>query len=234
MDALVLVPGLLSDETTWAAQIEHFRDRYDIVVPKSHFAEPSIPAMAARMLRDLPDRFILLGWSMGGYISLEVMRQAPERVSKLGLISTSARADAPEAAPLRRESVALAECISPRAAWEAGISQTYHRLKHIPPAWLEDLAQMNDRLGAALYRSQQEAIMARADNRSVLATIRVPTFVLCGAFDQRTPPDRSWEIASGIRGAELHILAECGHCSPIEDPAMTNSLLDDWLAREPT
>jgi pimeloyl-ACP methyl ester carboxylesterase len=95
MDALVLVPGLLSDETTWAAQIEHFKDCYHVVVPKSHFAEPSIAAMASRMLRDLPERFILIGWSMGGYISFEVIRQAPERIVKLGLISTSARADAP-------------------------------------------------------------------------------------------------------------------------------------------
>jgi pimeloyl-ACP methyl ester carboxylesterase len=233
MDPLVLIPGLLSDETTWAAQIEHFRSRYQVIVPKSHFAEPTIAAMAARTLEDLPGRFILVGWSMGGYISFEMMRQAPDRVLRLGLVSTSARADAPEAALLRRESVALAERESPRAAWEVSVPDTYYRPERIDRGWFEELARMNDRLGVSLYRSQQEAIIARADSRPLLAGIRVPTFVLCGAFDQRTPPDRSWEIASGIHGAELHILAQCGHCSPIEDPAMTNSLLDAWLARSP-
>jgi pimeloyl-ACP methyl ester carboxylesterase len=128
--------------------------------------------------------------------------------------------------------VALAERTSPRTAWEAGVPQTYHRPERIDPAWLEELAHMNDRLGAALYRSQQEAIIARADLRPLLAGVRVPTFVLCGTYDQRTPPDRSWEIASAIPGAELHILADCGHCAPNEDPAMTNALLDAWLARE--
>lgn len=231
-ETLVLVPGLMSDETTWAAQVAHFRDRYGVIVPSGHFWEPSIAGMAARMLRDLPERFILVGWSMGGYIAFEAMRQAPERVTKLGLVSTSARSDAPEAAPLRRESVALAERVSPRAAWEAGITQTYHRPERIERQWFEALAHMNDRLGAALYRSQQEAIIARADSRPVLDAIRVPTFVLCGAFDERTPPDRSWEIASRIPGAELHILAGCGHCSPIEDPAMTNHLMRAWLERE--
>ena len=58
-----------------------------------------------------------------------------------------------------------------------------------------------------------------------------PTLVICGTHDQRTPPACSWEIASAVKGAELHLLAECGHCSPIEDPAAVNVLLRAWLER---
>jgi pimeloyl-ACP methyl ester carboxylesterase len=57
------------------------------------------------------------------------------------------------------------------------------------------------------------------------------SLVVCGTHDRRTPPVCSWEITSAVKGAELHLLAECGHCSPIEDPAAVNVLLSAWFER---
>ena len=53
----------------------------------------ALPAMARRVLAEAPPRFALAGLSMGGYLAQEVMRQAPERVTRLALLDTSARAD---------------------------------------------------------------------------------------------------------------------------------------------
>jgi pimeloyl-ACP methyl ester carboxylesterase len=108
---------------------------------------------------------------------------------------------------------------------------TFYRPERLSSQTIAELEAMNDRLGADLYRSQQEAIIARADSRPILPSIKCPTLVICGTHDQRTPPGCAWEIASAVEGAELHLLAECGHCSPIEDPAAVNSLLDAWLSR---
>lgn len=228
---LVLIPGLLADETTWKRQVAHFSSRFEVIVPNNHFHATSISAMADDILKRAPRRFALVGWSMGGYISFEIMRKAPERVARLGLISTSARADAPGAAEDRRESVAIAERESPSVAWRQKMGLSFYRPDRLSPDTLTELEAMNDRLGAAMYRSQQEAIIARADSRHLLAKIRCPTLVVCGTHDQRTPPVCSWEIASAVAGAELHLLAECGHCSPIEDPAAVNALLGAWLER---
>ena len=228
---LVLIPGLLADETTWKQQIRHLSGRFDVITPRAHFGEQTIAAMAETVLKDLPLRFTLMGWSMGGYISFEIMRRAPQRVVRLGLISTSARPDAPGAAAERRESVALAKRESPSVAWRHKMGLTFYRPDRLSSQTIAELEAMNDRLGADLYRSQQEAIIARADSRAVLPTIKCPTLVICGTHDQRTPPGCAWEIASAVEGAELHLLAECGHCSPIEDPAAVNSLLDAWLSR---
>lgn len=228
---LVLVPGLLADETTWKRQIAHFSKRCEVITPRDHFGEPTIAKMAERILKSLPPRVALVGWSMGGYISFEIMRQAPERVARLGLISTSARPDAPGAAKDRRDSVAIAERQSPSVAWRQKMGLSFYRPDRLSAETLAEMEAMNDRLGAALYRSQQEAIIARADSRPLLAKIRCPSLVICGTHDQNTPPVCSWEIASAIEGAELHLLAECGHCSPIEDPAAVNALLGAWLER---
>lgn len=228
---LVLVPGLLSDATTWKAQIHCFGARYQLIVPQVHIDAPSIAAMAEAILATLPSRFALVGWSMGGYISFEMMRRAPGRISRLALISTSARADAPESAPERRESVMIAREHGASVAWRQKMGLSFHRPDRLPPDVIAELEAMTDKLGADRYASQQEAIIARADSRDILPAITCPTIVICGTHDSRTPPVHSWEIASAVAGAELHLLAECGHCSPIEDPRTVNALLGAWMER---
>jgi pimeloyl-ACP methyl ester carboxylesterase len=228
---LVLIPGLLADRTTWKEQIRHFGSRHELTIPQSHLDEPTIARMAARILADLPPRFALVGWSMGGYISFEIIRQAPERISRLGLISTSARPDQPEGASERRESVRIAREFSPAVAWRQKMDLRFHRPERLSKETIAELEAMTDRLGADRYESQQEAIISRGDSRDLLAMISCPTIVICGTHDSRTPPLHSWEIASAVAGAELHLLAECGHCSPIEDPSTVNALLSAWMER---
>ena len=228
---LVLVPGLLADRTTWRAQIAYFEDRYEMIVPTEHYREPTIAAMADHLLEVLPERFALVGWSMGGYISFEIMRKAASRVTRLALVSTSARNDAPENAQSRYESIRVAREQGPAVAWRDKLGQGFHRPDKLPPDYVAELAAMNDRLGADIYESQQKAIMSRPDRRDVLASITCPTIIICGTHDRWTPPIYSWEIASGVVGSELHLIAECSHCSPIEDPASVNALLRGWLQR---
>ena len=72
-------------------------------------SDETMAAMATRLLQEAPEEFALLGTSMGGYVALEVMRQEPERVKALALVSTSARADTPEQADARRRQSQLVQ-----------------------------------------------------------------------------------------------------------------------------
>src|SRR5258707_229533 len=74
-----------------------------------HTRDDSMSAIARRILASAPPRFALIGLSMGGYLSFEIMRQAPERVAKLVLLDTSARPDTPEQSEARRAQIELAE-----------------------------------------------------------------------------------------------------------------------------
>src|ERR1035437_1729117 len=98
VQTICLLSGLLCDETVWATQVDALRQRHDVKV--MHFAGfNSIGAMAAHVLANTPERFLLAGHSMGGRVALEVYRQAPERVQKLALLDTGygpAAADEPE------------------------------------------------------------------------------------------------------------------------------------------
>ncbi len=107
-ETLVLIPGLACTSRLYEAQIAALSGERTVLVA-DHTRDDSIQAMAARLLREAPERFSLAGLSMGGYVALDVMRQAPGRVARLALLDTSARPDTPEASQDRERLIALAE-----------------------------------------------------------------------------------------------------------------------------
>lgn len=226
---LFLLPGLLCDEALWAPQIAALSDVATCSVADLT-RDDSMAAMARRVLDEAPPRFALAGLSMGGYVAQEIMRQAPERVTRLALLDTSARGDTPERLAQRRGFIDLAHKgefrgIAPR------LLPVYLHPDHLKDKALTDLVlAMAQRVGRDGYLRQQQAIMGRRDGRDDLKRIRVPTLVLCGREDQATPLKLHEEIASLIPGASLAVIEHCGHLSTIEKPAEVSAAMRQWLA----
>ncbi len=100
---IVLVPGFMLDEDLWCDVVEGL-EAFGSVVHADLSNAASIESMASETLGKAPDRFTLIGFSMGGYVARAMQRLAPERVEKMVLIATSARGDTKEEA--RRKMVA--------------------------------------------------------------------------------------------------------------------------------
>jgi pimeloyl-ACP methyl ester carboxylesterase len=226
----VLIPGLLLSARMYASQIEVLWPKGAVILA-NHTRDDSMPALARRILAEAPARFALVGLSMGGYISFEILRQAPERVARVALLDTMARPDTPEVSAARREQMQLAT----RGPFASVVSALIPRLVHRSRQDDADLAglivRMGEEVGVASYLRQQTAIIGRIDSRPTLKDIRCPTLVLVGDSDQLTPPERATEIADGISGAELVVVPECGHLSTLERPAAVNAALRSWLER---
>ena len=107
-ETLVLVPGLNCTARLFEPQIAALRAGREILIA-DHARDDTMAAIARRLLDRAPERFALAGLSMGGYIALEVMHQAPERVARLALLDTNARADTDEQRLSREREIALAE-----------------------------------------------------------------------------------------------------------------------------
>src|SRR6185312_12283660 len=105
---IVLVPGLNCSARLYAEQVPVLW-RFGPVTVADHRRDDSMAAIAQRILATAPPRFALAGLSLGGYISLEMVRQAPERVAKLALLDTSARPETPEQTEKRTPLIALAK-----------------------------------------------------------------------------------------------------------------------------
>jgi pimeloyl-ACP methyl ester carboxylesterase len=225
---LILVPGLLCDTELWAHQTRFLADIANCRVATVSEAD-TVEAMATIILADAPDRFALAGLSMGGYVCHAIMRRAPERVIKLALLDTSARADTPEQSERRRQLISMSDFGKFR-----GVTNRLLPLL-IDPDRLSDndltgrVKAMAERVGADAYYRQQHAIMARPDSRGQLADYDLPTLVACGRQDALTPLDLHEEMAAAIPAARLTVIEECGHLSAMEQPQAVTALLRQWL-----
>ena len=224
----VLIPGLLDSARLYAAQIPELW-RCGPVMIANHTCDDSMAAIARRILASAPPRFALAGLSMGGYISFEILRQAPARVAKLALLDTSARADTPEATAMRRTQMALASDGRLGEVVEVQFERMVHPLRRNDPQLREINRLMAEETGPEAFIRQQTAIIGRPDSRPALAAISCPTLVLVGEQDELTPPDRAVEMAHGIRGARLVTVPECGHLSTLERPREVTRAVLDWL-----
>ena len=227
--ALVLLPGLLCDAALWEPQIRRFGDRVDCRVADLTLAD-SMAELARSVLDSAPERFALAGLSMGGYVALEIMRQAPERVQRLALLDTSARPDSPQQLKRRRALVALSrrgrfQGVTPRL-----LPQLIHPERLADSALTGIVMAMAERIGRDAFLRQQAAIMARSDSRPSLGRISCPTLVLCGRDDALTPLSLSEEMAAGIVGSRLAVIEQCGHLATLERPEPVNDALAEWLA----
>jgi pimeloyl-ACP methyl ester carboxylesterase len=225
---IVLVPGLLCTARLYAEQVPALW-RFGPVTVADHSRDDSMAAIARRILATAPPRFALAGLSLGGYIALEIMRQAPERVAKLAVLDSRVGAELPVQTANRLPLIELAKTSRFADIPDRLFPVLVHRDRLGDAALKSIVRTMAEETGPAAFLRETQAIMTRADARSVLSTISCPTLVVVGDNDALTPPKLAEEIAAGIRGARLVVIADCGHLSTLERPDAVNQALAEWM-----
>ncbi len=228
MTPTLFIPGLVCTAEIFTPQIAALWPRGPAIVASTLTGE-TMAEIAASILDTAPARFNLAGFSMGGYISLEIMRLAPERVERLALMNTSAREDSEEQTNNRRASIERVE----KGDYADVLTDMAPLLLHPDHRKDQALKDITVRMGLAIgpegFIRQQKAIIGRIDSRPSLRDIRVPTLVLAGDHDGLTPADRSLEMSKAIPGACLDVIPGCGHASTVERPDRVNRSLLEWL-----
>jgi pimeloyl-ACP methyl ester carboxylesterase len=223
-----ILPGLLEDADAFQHQLEHLREFTPCTVADLTRAD-SIAALASQALEQAPPGpFALAGHSMGGYVALEIMRQAPERVARLALLNTHARPDSPEATENRKRLMALAEKDFP-----AVITTLIPKLmtaEHLQDSEMSGtVSEMALSVGKDAFLRQERAIIRRVDSRPHLPKIQCKTLVLAARDDALMPVELLEELARGIPQATLAIVEDSGHMACLEQPERVTELLRAWL-----
>lgn len=227
---LLLLPGLLTDARLFAAQVTDLSDIAQSSVADLTVAD-TIVELAADVLRLAPQQFALAGLSMGGYVALEIMRMAPERVLGLALLDTSARPDTAEAIANRHKLMEQAET-NFQVVLDTLMPKLVHPSRMKYNSIVDTVYSMGHRVGKDAFLRQQRAIIGRIDSRPFLGNIAgCPTLILCGRDDVMTPLALHEEMAAAIPGAHLEVIDECAHLSTMGQPELVSAAMRQWLNR---
>jgi pimeloyl-ACP methyl ester carboxylesterase len=224
----ILIPPLLCSPLVYEPILDVAWARGSVTVADTRH-DDTVAGMAARLLRDAPEEFALLGTSMGGYVALEVVRQAPRRVRTLALVSTSARADTPEQLASREHQSRLVEAGDFDRLVDMAFPGVVAEQHEKDPVLLGVWRATARAVGAPVFLRQQRAVMGRADAREFLSAIDCPTMVIHGTDDRLIPVEMGEEIARAIPGAELVTIEDAGHFAFREQPEAMASVVADFL-----
>ncbi len=227
--AMLLVPGFMLDADLWRDVVPALGD-YGPATYADLSQDSSIAAMARRALLDAPARFVLIGFSMGGYVAREIVRQAPDRVTALVLIATSARGDS----DVERQRKAV---VAGQAAGTAfkGLSRSAILSSLYPDSaersdLVDRIQAAGQRLGGDAFRRQ--SLVERRDERDELAAIGCPSLIVAGDEDRLRSRAEALELHQGLAGSSFEVVAGTGHMVPMEAPQRLATILREWLDRQ--
>jgi pimeloyl-ACP methyl ester carboxylesterase len=239
---VLLIHAFPLSHAMWKNPMEPLSQYACVVVPdmpgfgaSSRQGKPSIPDMAREAAAALDemkikDPAVVCGLSMGGYIAFEFLRQFPKRVRALGLFSTRAAADTPEARENRFKTAdkintdglgAFSKAVLPKLLGRTTLIEHPNVAKQVT-----DLILANKPGGVA------DALLAMAhrnDSTDLLAGIKVPTLVVAGEEDSFIPAAESESMAEAIPGAEFHLIKQAGHLVNMEKPEEFTRTLDRFI-----
>lgn len=224
---VVLIPGALATPKLWGTLENYFPanvrcQNLDILNSQS------ITEMATRFASIAPEKFTLIGFSMGGYVALELFYQIPEKIEKLVLINSSANTISSKGQAERERSIELIE----KGKFDLLTSLIFKNSIHCKEkhSTLIPIAQdMAKETGDMNYRYQLNAIIDKKNHSSILPKINCPTLIIVSQNDRIMPVKESKILADQIRQAKLITLQNCGHLAPMEQQKKINQIISSWI-----
>lgn len=224
---IVLIPGALATPKFWYHQEAHWHGEKRIH-HVTGFLGQSIPDIAEKLIKTLPKKFTLIGFSLGGYIALELIQRIPHQVDKLILINSGAKALSAKGQIERERSIELIN----NGKFDFLINLIFKNSVHDKNKHhelLPFLKTMALEVGAERYLEQLTAMVNKPDHSELLTTIKCPTLLIASKNDKVMPPERSEHMAENIKNSQLIYVENCGHMAPLEQPDRINQILSEWL-----
>ncbi len=222
MRDLVLLPGSMCDSDLWRDLVPDLS-----LLGRLHygnlFEDNTLEGMARRVLAEAPERFVLVGFSMGGFVARVLTLMAPERVTGVAFCCTSARGFSDEERAARMAG-------RKHPAGGGGVARGLHPDLERDPVLLDRLRGMNRRLGPEVRKRQ--AALVRLDAYSDLERITCPSLVVAARQDRLRSNEETERMARHLPRARFRMIENCGHRAPLEKPRELAALLKDWIEAE--
>lgn len=192
------------------------------------YEDSTLEGMARRVLGEAPERFVLVGFSMGGFVARVIALMAPERVTGVAFVASSARGYSDEERARRQAGYRPGDR-PPRAAGAVSTAMALHPDRETDPVLLDRLRGMQRRLGPEVRKRQ--AALVRRDGYADLERITCPSLVVACRQDRLRSFTETERMARHLPNSSFSVLEECGHMAPLEKPKELAFLLANWIER---
>lgn len=227
-DPLVLIPGLMADARVFLPQMVRLgaSRAMQVVLPTQG---ETVEQMSESILAGLPPKFALLGHGLGGDVALDLIRRAPERVTRVALLATDPLAEPPASAAAREARIVAAR--SGRLA--QAMAEEIPRDSLADSPWRDEiLALVQDMalgLGEGVFLRQSRALQRRPDQQKTMRRVKLPALVIAGEADTLVPMRRSEFTAGLMPFGKLQVIAGAGHLASLEQPEAVSEALEAFL-----
>lgn len=228
MATIVLIPGLLCDETVWKPLLTKLRGAVSVA---DLCSQDSLTQMAEDLLRDHPGELIVAGHSMGARVAMEMARLAPERITRLALLDTGIHPLKAGEKAKRDEIVEFAHANGMKALAERWLPGMVHAPNRENQTLMQSLTDMVLAKDPDLHQRQITALVNRVDASAYLASISCPVMLMVGEQDQWSPIAQHEDMLRLLPNARLEIIADAGHFAPVEQPEKVARLLAEFLTQ---
>jgi pimeloyl-ACP methyl ester carboxylesterase len=214
-----LCPGFMNDGALWSRILPAF-DNYTFT---DQSQDVTLDGMVQRLLDTAPPQFMLMGFSLGGYVARHIALAAPERVTALVLANTSARPSDTKIIERNRKMISITELNGFQGLSRKARQKALHPEKRGDEGLLKEMQDMALHLGQTSFLNQLG--LERPNGLLTLGEIKCPTLVIWSRQDELRSLQEAEELANGIPNAKLEIIENCGHMTPMEAPEKLIALL---------
>lgn len=224
--SVVLIPGYMLDETLWDEFVKHLPDAWS-VFHASLVGGRTIREIARHTADLLPQSFVLIGFSLGGYVARQLAADFPDRVEALVIIASSLREDSEQQLKSKRQALQALSAPAFKGLSPRSIAKSLHPRNSSDAALISHIQRMGSRLGYDAFNTQ--SALSRAGVPAV--TIRCPTLVVASAHDALRALEEADELVEEIPNASLQVFDGSGHMIPLEQPRELAATVVRWLAK---
>lgn len=229
-EPVVFLPGMMCDARLFGPQIAELSSERAVMVAPVCVGD-RIEEIASNILTSTPQKFALAGLSMGGIVAMEVLRRAPDRITRIALMDTNCLSETPQVAAAREPQIVRVKTGQLAEVMREEMKPNYLADGPYREAVMDLVMDMAMTLGPDVFVRQSRALQRRKDQQRTLRQIKVPALVMCGRHDELCPVKRHEFMAEFIPHAQLRVIENAGHLPTLEAPEETMEALRSWLAQ---
>ncbi len=238
---LVLLHGFAEDSRVWQYQQEALQQHYRLIIPDlpgcgaSQLTMTFSMELAADCVRQILEeekvtRAVLLGHSMGGYITLAFAQKYPAYLAAFGLLHSTAYADSPEKKAGRQRGIDFIRTHGSYEFLKQSIPNLFSLQSRISMGGaVQGMIETYKAFNPDTLVACHQAMMERPDRTPVLKSFNGPVLFMVGKHDTAVPFDQSLQQVHLPQMAYIHLLEQSGHMGMWEEKEKTNSALLSFL-----